>query len=46
VHSTLGIPPIADTAMITSQANFEIITTVQQDVFRDEIIRLWGEWAE
>ena len=32
--------------MITSQANFETITAVQQDVFRDEMIRLWGDWAE
>ena len=46
VRSTLGMPPIVGTAMITSQANFEIVTAVQQDVFRDEIIRLWGEWAE
>jgi hypothetical protein len=46
VRSTLGIPPIASTAMITSQTNLEIITTAQQDVFREEIIRLWGEWAE
>jgi hypothetical protein len=46
VRSTLGIPPIARTAMITSQANLEIITTAQQDVFREEIIRLWGEWAD
>jgi hypothetical protein len=45
VRSTLGLPPIAGTAMITSQANFEIVSAVQQDVFRDEIIRLWGEWA-
>lgn len=46
VRSALGVPPIARTAMITSQANFETITTVQQEVFRDEVIRLWGEWAE
>lgn len=46
VQSTLGIPAIADTAMITAQANFEIITAVQQDVFREEIIGLWAEWAE
>jgi hypothetical protein len=46
VRSTLGVPPIASTAMITSQANFETITAVQQDVFRDEVIRLWGDWAE
>ena len=46
VRSTLGIPPIARTAMITSQANFETITAVQQDMFRDEMIRLWGDWAE
>ena len=45
VRSSLGVPPIANTAMITSQSNFETITAVQQDVFRDEIIRLWGEWA-
>jgi hypothetical protein len=45
VRSTLRMPPIASTAMITSQANFETITAVQQDVFRDEVIRLWGEWA-
>lgn len=45
VRSTLRMPPIADTAMMTSQANFETITAVQQDVFRDEVIRLWGEWA-
>jgi hypothetical protein len=46
VGSTLGVPPIASTAMITSQANFETITAVQQDVFRDEVIRLWGDWAK
>jgi hypothetical protein len=46
VRSTLEVPPIASTAMITSQANFETITAVQQDVFRDEIIRLWGDWAQ
>jgi hypothetical protein len=46
VRSTLGVPPIASTAMTTSQANFETITAVQQDVFRDEVIRLWGEWAK
>ena len=46
VRSTLRMPPIADTAMMSSQANFETITSVQQDVFRDEIIRLWGEWAK
>jgi hypothetical protein len=45
VASTLRMPPMAGTAMITSQANFETITAVQQDVFRDEVIRLWGEWA-
>jgi hypothetical protein len=46
VRSTLRMPPIAGPAMITSQANFETITAVQQDVFRDEVIRLWGEWAK
>ena len=46
VQSTLRVPPIASTAMITSEANFETITAVQQDVFRDEIIRLWGDWAQ
>jgi hypothetical protein len=46
VASTLRLPPIADTAMTTSQANFETITAVQQDVFRNEVIRLWGEWAK
>jgi hypothetical protein len=45
VRSTLRVPPIARTAITTSQANFETITSVQQDVFREEIIRLWGEWA-
>jgi hypothetical protein len=46
VRATLGMPPIAETTMITSEANFETITAVQQDVFRDEVIRLWGEWAK
>lgn len=45
VRSTLRVPPIASTALITSQANFETITSVQQEVFRDAIIRLWGDWA-
>ncbi|HEY1633273.1 MAG TPA: hypothetical protein VGF64_00835 [Acidimicrobiales bacterium] len=46
VRSTLDMPPIAETAMITSAANFDTITAVQQDVFRSEVIRLWGEWAK
>lgn len=46
VRSTLHMPPIASNAVITSSANFETITAVQQDVFRDEVIRLWGEWAK
>jgi hypothetical protein len=41
----LRVPPIARTAITTSEANFETITSVQQEVFREEIIRLWGEWA-
>jgi hypothetical protein len=46
VRSTVDMPPIAETAMITSEANFDTITAVQQDVFRSEVIRLWGEWAK
>jgi hypothetical protein len=45
VRSTLRVPPIASTAITTSEANFETIVSMQQEVFREEIIRLWGEWA-